>query len=308
MTQKTVIGGNKRRRVKIDGVEVICADVVTDSSGNIELRSVPVFDSLNGDALNNKVPSTDTAGKPVGEDGIVNPEIAAAATSDNSSESPIFDDDKAAAVMPIIDQLKPLLVKLKAAVERRQAAAKQEKDQQRAATDDAGVSSYIKETGTNEPTHKLDKDGNITSFDEEETQVMDEAGIITTVKRPGIVGTIQPMKRMIDRAESAAMDSANEKKAPRSIMRETRISGDIDNTLAAAGINKGDNCFSSAAQDADCYGLDLIPVGPAKILRRDRPEFIELMKRGKETGITPHKALKRLYRNDNGSLMYPEFQ
>ncbi|HFD4213990.1 TPA: hypothetical protein ACF3SP_006570, partial [Pseudomonas aeruginosa] len=142
--QKTVIGGNKRRRVKIDGVEVICADVVTDSNGNIELRSVPVFDSLNGDALNNKVPSTDTAGKPVGEDGIVNPEIAAAATSDNSSESPVFDDDKAAAVMPIIDQLKPLLVKLKAAVERRQAAAKQEKDQQRAATDDAGVSSYIK--------------------------------------------------------------------------------------------------------------------------------------------------------------------
>lgn len=308
MTQKTLAGGNKRRRVTIDGVEVICADVVTDSKGNIELRSIPVFDSLNGDALNNKIPATDTAGQPVGRDGIVNPAIASSPASDDKSDSPVFDDEKAVAVMPIIDQLKPLLVKLKAAVERRQAAAKQEKDQQRAATDDAGVNAYIKETGANEPTHKLDKDGNITSFDEEETQVMDEDGTITTVKKPGIVGTIQPMKRMINQAESAAMDSSNEKNAPRSIMRETRIAGDIDNALAAAGIIQGENVFTASAMDADCYGLDLIPVGPAKILRRDRPEFIELMKRGKETGITPHKALKRLYRNDNGSLMYPEFQ
>lgn len=307
MTQKTVAGGNKRRRVTIDGVEVICADVVTDSKGNIELRSIPVFDSLNGDALNNKIPATDTAGQPVGEDGIVNPEQASSAVADNNCDQPVFDDEKATAVMPIIDQLKPLLVKLKAAVERRQAAAKQEKDQQRAAQDDSGVSAYIKETGENEPTHKLNEDGSITSADEEETQVMDETGIITTVKKPGLVGTVQPMKRITDRLESAAMDSKLQKEQPRSILRETRIAGDIDNALAAAGITHGENSFTAAAMDADCYGLDLIPVGPAKILRRDRPEFIELMKRGRETGITPHAALKRLYRNDNGSLMYPEF-
>lgn len=306
MTQKTIAGGNKRRRVTIDGVEVICADVVTDSKGNIELRSIPVFDSLNGDALNNKVPSTDTAGNPVGEDGIVNPDQASSSVADNNSDKPVFDDEKANSVMPIIDQLKPLLVKLKAAVERRSAAAKQEKDQQRAAQDDSGVSAYIKDTGENEPTHKLNADGSITS-DEEETQVMDEAGIITTIQRQRIVGTVQPIGRNSNRAEAAAMDNKLQKEQPRSILRETRMAGEIDNNLAAAGIIQGENVFTAAAMDADFYGLDLIPIGPAKILRRDRPEFIELMKRGRETGITPHAALKRLYRNDNGSLMYPEF-